>query len=548
MNETTTDTRSAGTQEQLPFRRRRPFLFWAGIGAGVALGATVLVAELLIHRAEPILRRRVVDTLSARFESRVELESMQVSLFHGFEVSGKNLAIYPYNLAARAPTLSVDSFSFRADYASLLHTPMRIGHVTTVGLHINLPPKGRERQSPRLGEFHRNKISIVVEEVRASNSSLVLRTDKPGKTPLHFDIQNLVLQSVGPGQPLRFNATLTNPKPVGEIESSGTFGPWNDASPGNTQVEGDYSFSHADLSTLKGISGILSSRGRYQGVLDRIVVDGETDTPDFSVKVSGQKVPLHTDFHAIVDGNNGDTYLQPVVAHFLTSSLTATGHVMRMVGAPGHDISLDVVINHANIEDLLRLGVRTNPPVMRGRMKMHTKLELAPGSKDVAYRLKLTGHFAVSDAYFNNPKIQSRVDELSLRSQGRPDDAKAEAIDPNTATIASQMEGNFALDRGVLSISALRYSLPGAAVDLNGVYSLDGGKFDFAGTARLNATISQMVGGWKGLLLTPVNRFFSKNGAGTQVPVKISGTRSAPQFSLDFHGRAHKKGQNSVTR
>ena len=100
-----------------------------------------------------------------------------------------------------------------------------------------------------------------------------------------------------------FTAKLTNPKPVGQIESRGYFGPWNAAPAGSDGFRAALIPStDADLGTLKGIGGILSSQGRYQGTLDKIVVDGKTDTPDFQVKIQRHKVPLHTEFHTIVDG------------------------------------------------------------------------------------------------------------------------------------------------------------------------------------------------------------------------------------------------------
>jgi len=34
--------------------------------------------------------------------------------------------------------------------------------------------------------------------------------------------------------------------------------------------------------------------------------------------------------------------------------------------------------------------------------------------------------------------------------------------------------------------------------------------------------------------LTAVDPIFAKHGAGTEIPVKISGTKSAPKFGLDF--------------
>jgi hypothetical protein len=42
------------------------------------------------------------------------------------------------------------------------------------------------------------------------------------------------------------------------------------------------------------------------------------------------------------------------------------------------------------------------------------------------------------------------------------------------------------------------------------------------------------------VLLMPFDQVFQKNGAGTEIPFKIDGTRSDPQFALDF-GRLKKK-------
>ena len=125
------------------------------------------------------------------------------------------------------------------------------------------------------------------------------------------------------------------------------------------------------------------------GKLDTINVDGTTDTPDFSVDVSGHKVDLTTQFHAIVNGTNGNTYLQPVKAHFLHTDITATGEVVRAQGQPGHDIHLDVTINKGRIEDLLELGVKTEPPVMTGNVQLKTKFYLPPGSQPVNQKLQL---------------------------------------------------------------------------------------------------------------------------------------------------------------
>jgi hypothetical protein len=77
---------------------------------------------------------------------------------------------------------------------------------------------------------------------------------------------------------------------------------------------------------------------------------------------------------------------------------------------------------------------------------------------------------------------------------------------------------------------------------MTGNYGLDGRTFDFHGTARLEATVSQMMTGWKSILLKPVDPFFRKNGAGTEVPISVTGTQSAPHFALDFK---HKNGSRT---
>ena len=78
-----------------------------------------------------------------------------------------------------------------------------------------------------------------------------------------------------------FDAELTNPKPKGTIKTTGSFGPWQTADPGESPLSGDYRLEHADLASFKGIAGILDSTGHYQGTLRNLTVDGQADVPDF---------------------------------------------------------------------------------------------------------------------------------------------------------------------------------------------------------------------------------------------------------------------------
>jgi hypothetical protein len=108
--------------------------------------------------------------------------------------------------------------------------------------------------------------------------------------------------------------------------------------------------------------------------------------------------------------------------------------------------------------------------------------------------------------------------------------------------VTSDLEGKFILSQGLLSFSYLHFLIPGTHADMTGQYSLDGNTFDFHGMLRLDAKLSQMTTGWKSILLKPVDPFFHKHGAGTELPFKISGTRQAPRFGLDFgHKEEHSK-------
>jgi hypothetical protein len=346
---------------------------------------------------------------------------------------------------------------------------------------------------------------------------------------------------------MAFKAELTNPKPRGLIHSTGKLGPWQTTDPGETPISGGYTFDHADLSTFQGIAGILSSTGTYQGTLREIQAEGKADVPDFRLSHFGNPVALHTEFHAKVDGTNGDTWLNPVDATLGNSHFTTRGQVVRVkrpnvqwhqevssanlppLADQGHDIQLKVDVDRGRIEDFLRLANRSPNPILSGDLSVKASLHIPPGKAPVYQRIAVDGTFKLDQAKFTSDKIQGRIEELSLRGQGHPGDIKK--TDPEQ--VSSQMDGEFHMAGAVINLPEIHYNVPGAAIQLNGHYALEG-LMHFEGTARMQATVSQMVGGWKGVLLKPADRFFKKDGAGTQVPIEIRGAHDSPEFSIDF--------------
>ncbi|MGD0481118.1 MAG: hypothetical protein ABSA42_13170 [Terracidiphilus sp.] len=556
------------TAKRAGFWRRHRALKWV-LGvlllALIALGVAISVA---MHHAEPLLRAAIVEQLEQHFHARVELDSFHVSLVDGLRAEGNGLRIWPpaqvegvkvpgTNAAAhpgepfesgpesgpaKRPLIQIAEFRFHAPLRYKLGEPVKIFVVELKGLDVDVPPKTRfmHKPSPEHAEEHGTPLlRFEVENITCDGAHLTLETDKPGKLPLEFAIAHLKLTHVRTGGNMQFDAELTNPKPAGTILTTGTMGPWMVEDPGETPLNGSYRFEHADLSVFKGIAGILQSTGRYEGVLRDLVVDGQTDTPDFRLTNFGATVPLHTEFHAHVDGTNGDTWLEPVNATLGQSHFTAEGEVVRVppgtakngTATPGgHEIALHVTVDRGRMEDFLRLASKSGTPLLTGTLALKTTLEIRPGSATVEERLKLNGSFTLKDAQFSSVKIQNEVGQLSLRGQGMPREAKS----GEGADVRSTMQSDFTMADAVITLPDLKYTVPGAEIDLKGTYGVKGGLLSFTGKAKTEATVSEMVGGWKGVLLKPADRFFRKDGAGTEVPIHVDGTREEPRFGIDL--------------
>src|SRR5262249_4917766 len=190
----------------------------------------------------------------------------------------------------------------------------------------------------------------------------------------------------------------------------------------------------------------------------------------------------------------------------------------------------NVALAKGRIEDLVRLAVKSPKPFLNGEVALKTKLQILPEpGEDIADRLLLDGEFSIERSHFVGGSVQDKIDELSRRAQGQPQN---EAIDE----VLSALRGEFQLRDSVIQFSDLTFQVPGAAIHLHGKYGIDSEEIDLHGVARLQAKVSQTMTGWKRVALKPVDPFFSKNGAGTLLPIQVTGSRKAPKFGLD-----HKK-------
>ena len=542
--------------------RKRNWLLAIGLAALAVTIGLVLAAASLRNRIDPYARQQVVQYLSRRFNSDVELRALHIGIprtsmlrllltrgrgamvtieGEGLELRSKrrqDLAM----AGPAAPLFTIQKFACEINLDDLFQTPKLVTSVSLDGMDIQIPPPGERpafsgpaqsnsRDIPSAvsggGSGAGPNTGVIIQEVTVQNATLTLLPRDSRKIPLRFVIQRMRLESVGAGMGMKYEASLINAKPPGNIQSSGSFGPWSAQEPGDTPLAGEYRFDKADLGVFNGIAGTLRSTGRFEGKLSAINASGDAFIPNFRLKMAGNPVPLSARFTVLVDGGNGNTILKPVVAKLGSTSFTTSGGIIRHEAGLPRAISLDVSMPDGDLRDVLRLAMR-GEPFMEGRLALKTKIDIPPLTGKVREKLKLDGHFEVQDGKLLRSTIQNQLNGLSRRAQGNPQGEADQAV--------SQMTGVFQLENAIIHFSQLSFGVPGAKLDLAGNYDLDADSLDFGGTVKLQATVSQMVTGWKRWALKPVDRFFEKEGAGTFLHFHIGGTSRKPKFGLDLRG------------
>ena len=533
--------------------KKRNWIVALGLVAILFAAGVVIAASVLASRIEPYARQEAVRYLSQRFDSDVQLQqlhirlpktsSLRLLLTGGKGVSahieGQGLTMRWKDRPASAPLFSIQNFDCIVSVESVLHPPVIVSQIFVDGMEIQVPPRNDPAPQRKRAPFPARDAqppsqpgapnpTVIIGKVHIQNAALVIQPRDPQRLPLRFDIQNLQLESAQPGAPMQYEASLTNAKPPGQIHATGAFGPWRAGEPGDTPVTGAYLFENADLGVFAGIAGIMQSRGSFEGKLSALSVHGQASVPDFRLRMAGNPVPLTVRFAALVDGTNGNTILQPAAATLGSTNFTTSGGIIKHEANQPRAISLKVAMPNGNLRDVLRLAMK-GAPFMEGRLALNTRIDIPPLTGKVREKLELDGRFEVSDGKFLHSTIQNQIDGLSKRAQGEPKSA-------DTDPAVSHMSGVFRLENAVIRFQKLSFGVPGADIDLTGDYALDSEVVDFGGTLKLQATVSQMVTGWKRVILKPADRFFEKDGAGTFLHIRVDGTSKAPRFGVKIAG------------
>jgi hypothetical protein len=512
-----------------------------GIAAvtGFVLITLFVVGREMAKRFEPYIREQAINYLHHRFDSKVEIGALRISMpnLSPFRVllrkgrgaiarvEGENILLRHRGRHDIAPMFLMKHLAFEVDLGVVFDSPKHVRLVLIDGMEINIPPKGERPYFGNDDGEQRSDTDIILDEVQINDSILSILPRDPGKTALRFDLHRIRLDSAGKNVAMKYKASLTNAKPPGEIVSDGNFGPWAAEEPGDTPLDGNYVFDKADLGVFKGIAGMLHSTGEFKGTLDSIAAKGEATVPDFRLKRSGNRVPLKTKFEVAVDGTNGNTILKPVIGTLGKTTFTTSGAVIKHDADQHRTISLDVVMPKGNLRDLLTLAMK-GESFMEGQIELRTKIDIPPLSGEVREKLRLDGQFEITNGKFLRSTIQDQIDTLSRRGQGQPKNLEIDEV-------IHGMAGAFKMEDETIVFTNLSFAVPGSGVDLAGSYDLAADNLDFSGTLKLDAKVSQTMTGWKRWLAKPIDPFFSKGGAGTLLKIQVTGTSKEPKFGRD---------------
>ena len=506
------------------------------ISGAIVLVLLVAAGFLLRANIHAFVRERMQKVLATHFASTVEFSDFDVTMFPRMHVTITGLVLRHKGRTDIPPLIEVKTVSMYAQLPELLRPRPYISFVQLDGLQIHTPPRvpGGEPLIHKTDQDLAKKYPVLIGEIHADDANIEVLRAQSDKPPREFPIHHLNLHNVSFDRPAQFHAVLTNAIPKGEIDSTGEFGPWEAEEPSETPANGQYTFQNADLGTLKGLRGILSSKGQFSGPLDYLAVEGYTDTPDFGLRTGGKPVALHTDFSALVNGTNGDVVLNKVTAQFLHTTLVVNGKIVDVSkDIKGRTIFLNAASDNARIEDLLRLVVSSDEPLMTGSANLKTTIDIPEGEEDLLDRMKLAGQFGVGHAHFTSATVQGKLDSLSRRGQGKPKDT-------DISEVASDLRGNFKFGDGAVTLYNLSFAVQGASLHLDGTYNLDSTAMDFHGDLLLQAKLSQTTTGAKSFFLKAADPFFKGKNGGTDLHIQITGTKDHPIFGLD-KGGSNKK-------
>jgi hypothetical protein len=511
---------------------------WIVVSVAVVVAVGV-ASGIVLALNWPFTQAAVTKALQDRFARDVKIAKFRITYFppgcvaEGLEFLHRERKDLP-------PLITAQTLTISAGYIGLLHH--QVNDVRVTGLHVLVPPKNPNaaRQTYPLTNSTSGK-NLAIGEITTDDAVLEFISGQPGSAEqdkFTLKIDHLILDHVGEHDPIIFHARFSNTEPPGEIRSDGRFGPWNDNDPGSTALSGSYTYEHAKLGVFEGIAGTLSSRGKFGGTVGHIDAEGDLDVPDFKVSGSAHAVHLTSNFQAVVDGTNGDTYLTRVESHFGRTTVIAQGDVKGHPGQHGKTAMLSMSVSQGRIEDLLRLFTGSAQPAETGDVRFETKVELPPGPQAFLRRVRLQGELGIGSGRFTSPKAQVPVNRLAESARG---ETKSQQ-EVDAATVLSNLKGHFSANGGIAKLSEVSFTEPGTLAQIEGTFNLVDKNLNLRGLLTTDGKLADTTSGFKSVVLKALGPFITKKSV-TVVPFSITGTSSKPSFALDLAAKRKLSGE-----
>jgi hypothetical protein len=306
---------------------------------------------------------------------------------------------------------------------------------------------------------------------------------------------------------------MQNAKPIGRIRSDGNFGPLIPNNLGDTPVSGAFTFSAADLADFHGISGEITTEGRFHGTLAAIEADFASRVPNFAVG-KGRPTSIEAKAHSTINGLNANIVLQNTELRIGTTTTRVHGSI---VGSP-KVTNLDIAVTDGRAQDLLRPFLRDDVPVTGSVwLKSHAYVAPAEQGRKFLQRLRMDGYFNIPAQRLTNRPTAQKLSAFSERARNleKPKDER---------DILSSLRGRAQIRNGILFTENLTFQIPGASVDLTGTFNLRGGDVHMLGDLHMQSDISHVTTGYKSMLLKPLIPFFRRDHVGAVVPIAITGS------------------------
>src|SRR5882762_2751126 len=153
--------------------RRRVTRKQEWIVAGVAFVVLVLVGlQVAARHMTSSVHDRIIAALEDHFQSRVELKSLDVTLFPSARVTASGLVLKHKRRTDVPPLITIDRLTADTSLLELLRTPTRISQVRLQGLEIHVIAGKVHSGEHRSPGAERKTPQFVISEVVADGTVL----------------------------------------------------------------------------------------------------------------------------------------------------------------------------------------------------------------------------------------------------------------------------------------------------------------------------------------------------------------------------------------